>query len=133
MSRNNDDGIFVLLGILAIVGILAFVVWKFSSFFGFDMSTGGAVLIRLVCLAVLIGLCWKFGDDFEPIRLGNTWPILLAVLWFCWWPALDYWASQQRPAFFTQEEVNIWWAAWYTKAGGFFGITGLGFLAKKLF
>ena len=132
MSNNNNDRSWVLLVIGAIVAAIAFVVWQFSTFFGLDISTGGAVFGRLVALVVLTGVAWKFGEDFDPIQLENIWPILLALLWCCWWPALDFWASQQRPSFFNPEEISIWWAAWYTKWGVFAAILGAGYTGKKL-
>ena len=131
MSNNNNDDSWILLVIGAIVSAIAFVVWQFSTFFGLDISTGGAVFGRLVALVVVAGATWKFGEDFDPIQLGNTWPILLALLWCCWWPALDFWASQQRPSFFSPEEVSIWWAAWYTKWSVFAAILGVGYTGKK--
>lgn len=131
MSNNNNDDSWILLVIGAIVAAIAFVVWQFSTFFGLDISTGGAVFGRLVALVVVAGAAWKFGEDFDPIRLGNIWPILLALLWCCWWPALDFWASQQRPSFFNSDEVSIWWAAWYTKWGVFAAILGVGYTGKK--
>ena len=129
-SNNDDSWIFLVIG--AIVAAIAFVVWQFSTFFGFDITTGGTVFGRLVALVVLTGVAWKFGEDFDPVQLGNIWPILLALLWCCWWPALDFWASQQRPSFFNTEEVSIWWAAWYTKWGVFIAILGAGYTGKKL-
>ena len=133
MSNHNNDDSWIFLVIGAIVAAIAFVVWQFSTFFGLDISTGGAVFGRLVALVVVTGAAWKFGEDFDQIRLGNIWPILLALLWCCWWPALDFWAIQQRPSFFNPEEVSIWWAAWYTKWGVFAAILGAGYTGKKIF
>lgn len=130
MSNNNNDDSAIFLAICAVVGGIAFVVWQFSTFFGLDMSSGGSVFLRLFLLVALVGASWKFGDDFDPIRLGNVWPILLAGLWCSWWPALDYWASQQRPAFLGADVATVWWAAWYTKWLGFIAIIGLGYLGR---
>lgn len=131
MSNNSNDESWILLVIGAIVVAIAFVLWKFSTFFGLDISTGGAVFGSLVALVVVTGVVWKFGEDFGPIRLGTIWPILLALLWCCWWPALDFWASQQGPSFFNPDDVSIWWAAWYTKWGVFVVILGVGYALKK--
>lgn len=133
MSNNNNDDSWILLVIGAIVAAIAFVVWQFATFFGLDMSTGGAVFARLVALVVITGVSWKFGEAFSPIHLRNIWPILVALLWCCWWPALDFWASQQHPSFFNPEEVSVWWAAWYTKLGVLVVIIGAGYIGKKLF
>lgn len=116
MSNNgNNDGLIVML-IVGAIAVIALVVWEFSTFFGLDMETGGKVLFRLIVLAVLTALLWKLGEDFDPIQPGNTWPILVALFLACWWPALDYRASLQYPAFFA-EMPTVWWDAWYTKWG----------------
>lgn len=130
MSNNSSNDSAILLAI-ATVGGFAFIVWQFSTFVGLDMSSGGAVFLRLVVLVAMVVASWKFGDDFDPIRLGNIWPVLLAGLWCCWWPALDFWASQQRPAFFSTDVATIWWAAWYTKWLGAAAIIGLGYLGRQ--
>ena len=134
MSNNNDrdKGNVIFLGACAVCGGIALVIWKFSTLFGLDMSSGGAVFLRHVLLVAMVVVSWKFGDDFAPIRLGNVWPILLAGLWSCWWPALDYWANQQRPAFLGSDVATIWWAAWYTKWFGFVTIIGLGYLGRQM-
>lgn len=132
MSHNSDEKALAILGVFAVFGVLAFTAWKISTTFGLDITTGWAVLVRLLGFIALTVLCWKLGQEFEPLQLGNIWPILLGVLWFCGWPALDYWASQQGPAFFSQEEVSIWWDAWYAKVGGLFGLPSLGYLAREL-
>jgi len=133
MNNDNTDNSWILLTIAAIVAAVAVTIWKFSTFFGFDMSTGGAVFGRLVVLVVVAWMSWKFGDDFDPVRLGNLWPVLLALLWWCLWPALDFLAAQERPSFFNPDDVSIWWATWYTKWGGVAAILGFGYLGKKLF
>jgi hypothetical protein len=133
MSNNSrSDNSWIPLAIGSVVAIIAYIIWQFSTFFGLDMSSGASVFGRLVVLLILIGVSWKFGDDFEPIRPGNIWPILLALLWLCCWPALDFWASKQVPSFFNSEEVSIWWDAWYTKWGVFAALIGLGYWIKKM-
>ena len=133
MSNNSrSDDSWILLAIGGVVAVVAYIVWQFSTFLGLDMSSGASVFGRLVALVILAGVSWKFGDDFEPIRPGNIWPILLALLWSCWWPALDFWASKQFPSFFNSDEVSIWWDAWYTKWSVFAAIIGLGYLVKKM-
>lgn len=133
MNNDNNDSSWIILVFGAIVAAVAIIVWKFSTSFGLDISTGGTVFGRLVALVVVAWVSWKFGDDFDPVRPGNIWPILLALLWSCWWPALDFWEGQQRPIFLSPDEVSIWWATWYTKWGGFAAILGFGYLGKKLF
>jgi hypothetical protein len=133
-NRNNgDDGTLVLLAIIVIGGGLAFAVWQFSTLFGLDMSTGASVMGRLVGVAVLATLSWKFGDDVDVIHLGNVWPILLGMVWIAWWPALDYWAAHTEPRFsLSDEDVTLWWNAWYTEFGVLAAIIGGGFFAKRI-
>lgn len=132
MSNKNNDGIWILV-IGAIVVAIVFLVRLFATSFGLDASASVEVIVRHAALFVISGAAWKFGEDFDPIHPKNTWPILLALFWCCWWPALDYWASQQLPSFFKHEEISIWWAAWYTKWGFFAAIVGAGYAGKKLF
>jgi hypothetical protein len=135
-NRNNggDGGALILLAIIAVVGVIAYVVWQFSTLVGLDMSTGASVMGRLVVVAILAILSWKFGRDIEFFRLGNVWPILLGLAWFSWWPGLDYWAIHTEPRFsLYDEDVTVWWNAWYTEFGLFFAFIGGGYLGKKLF
>lgn len=131
MSKvDSEDG-----WILFVIGVAlaAFIVWKFSPYLGLDMATGGLVLARLAVLVVLTGLCWRLADDFPRLRPGAVWPILLALLWLCWWPALDFWAVKALPASLLREGDFPWWASWYTKWGVLAGIAAWGYLARKLF
>lgn len=59
-NRNNDDGIIPLV-IILVGGGIAYAVWQFSTLFGLDMSTGASVMARLVGVAILAVLAWKFG------------------------------------------------------------------------
>lgn len=88
------------------------------------MDTAGSVLLRLLVLGMVTVLLWEFAD-YSPFELANTWPWLVGFLWVCWWPALDYWASQQVPSFLADQVALPWWDAWYSKAGGFGGLVGL--------
>ncbi len=130
-TRSSSDDSWIVWVVIAILGVGAYVVWQFSTFFGLDINTGGSVLLRMVGLAGLIAGSWKLGDDIDLFRLGNVWPILLGLLWGCWWPALDYWAAQQMPSFL-QEEATVWWDAWYTQWGVLVAIIGVGYLIRKI-
>lgn len=91
------------------------------------------MLARLAVLVVLAGLSWKLQDDFPRLGPRAVWPLLLSLLWLCWWPALDFWAAKDLPPFRVREEALPWWAAWYTKWGVLLGIAALGYLGKKVF
>lgn len=49
------------------------------------------------------------------IHLGKSWPLLLALFFLCWWPALVFWASHQSPRLWATGEAEFWWDAWYAK------------------
>ncbi|KVQ69928.1 hypothetical protein [Burkholderia territorii] len=131
-NRNNDDGIIPLV-IILVGGGIAYAVWQFSTLFGLDMSTGASVMGRLVGVAILAVLAWKFGGGSDLIGLGNIWPILLGLVWVSWWPALDYWATNSEPNFsLTDENMTVWFNAWYTELGVLIAFVSGGYLIKKL-
>lgn len=112
MAKSDEDvWIITLVVVFTVLGV----VWAFSKFFGLDPAIGGAVLLRLLLLAAVIFGCWKFGDDLPFIHPGKSWPLLLVFFFVCWWPALDVWARLQSPRLWADEEVVLWWNAWYTK------------------
>lgn len=128
--RNND---WILISAIAAVALAAYVVWQFSTTFGLDMNTGGAVFLRLVALTIAAGVCWKFGDDFTFLHLRSTWPVFLGLFWISWWPALNYWATKDYPSFYQPNDAVTWWSTWYTKFGGLLVLTGGGFGLKVAF
>lgn len=135
MRRNTDNSEGKEFISILVFGILVFAgaAWMFSSVFGFDMSTGAKVLGSLLFLSFTLGLSvWgRLYDEHNTylVHPGNIWPILLAMLWGCWWPALDFWASRTLGPFSSH---TIWWAAWYTKYGVFFAIIFIGYGIKWL-
>ena len=131
MGKVDSEDSWLLFVVM--VALAAFVAWKFSTYLGLDMATGGQVLARLAVLVVLTGLSWKLRDDFPRLGPRAVWPLLLSLLWLCWWPALDFWAAKNLPASPLHEETQPWWAAWYTKWGVLLGIAALGHLGKKVF
>ena len=130
--RNDDSWIGVV--ILLFSALSVYCVWKFSNTFGLDMTASFSVVGRLAIFTVLTGVSIYSSGHYTwyVFRFGNTWPILLGIFWICWWPALDYWAINGVPSFVESELTNIWWDAWYSKLGGFVGLVGSGYLAKKL-
>lgn len=119
----------LLVGIFVFVGVTS----MFSSFFGFDMRTGAWVLGGMIVCSGILGLSvwgWLYDNhNTSLVHPGNIWPILLAMLWGCWWPALDFWASRTIGPFSSH---TIWWAAWYTEYGVFFAIIFIGYGIKWL-
>ena len=131
-NRNGDD--WALFVVILGGGFVLFCVWWFSTTFGLDISTGGKVMGLLVIPIVLGAVSLKFFDGYyDTLRFGNVWPILLGLVWCAWWPALDYWAAHSgyRLSLY-DEDVTVWWNAWYTEFGVLAAILGGGFLAKKL-
>jgi|GEM_PF-889044 len=118
---------------VAVVALAAFVAWKFAAYLGLDMAVSGSVLARLAVLAVLVGLSWRLAGDIPALGPKAVWPVLLALLWLCWWPVLDFCAGQELSPSSSHEETQPWWAAWYTKWGGLAALVALGYLVKKVF
>lgn len=130
MSRNNDNSFWgwVLVGVVAVI---VYTIWQFSTYFGLDMHTGFTVFGSMAVIGVLVFL--SLYCDYDILRLGNTWPLLLAALFMSWWPALDFWASKDIPSFLDPESVSIWWDTWYFKWGTLVSIAGAGYFLKKLY
>lgn len=127
MSQHSRNTNWIPIAAIAVAALGAYVVWQFSTTFGLDMSTGASVFGRLIALAITAGICWKFGDDFPLLHLENTWPVFLGLLWVCWWPALNFWATKDYPSFYQPDDAIVWWSAWYTKLAGLLVFTGGGF------
>lgn len=130
-SKNDDAGLYAALVIL-LFGAIAAGIWKFGQTFGLDFSTSVSVLGRLVVVGLLVAASMYFGADAygagQYIGFSKVWPLLLAALWWCCWPALDYRASQFLPSFLP--EATVWWDEWYTKWGVLVGIVGVGYALK---
>lgn len=133
MSNRNDNDLALLLVILG-GGSILFCVWWFSTTFGLDMSTGGKVMGLLAIPIALGAASLKFFDDYyDMLRFGNVWPVLLGLVWLAWWPALDYWAAHAgyRLSLY-DEDVTVWYNAWYTEFGVLAALIGGSYFAKKL-
>jgi len=130
MSKVDREDSWLLF--VAVVALAAFVAWKFSAYLGLDMAVAGPVLARLGVLALLAGLSWRLASDIPSLGPKAVWPFLLALLWLCWWPALDGCAAKDLSSA-SYEEALPWWAAWYFKWGVLVGVAGLGYLVKRVF
>jgi hypothetical protein len=121
--------------ILFVIGVAsaAFLACKFSVYFRLSRDVAGVVFSWMAVLAVLTRLCSTLKGDFPRLRPRKIWPILLALLWMCWWPALDFWAGQSMAPSPGHAPVLPWWATGYAKWGGLAGILTLGHLARKTF
>jgi hypothetical protein len=107
------------------MAVLAVVAWHFLT----DMSAGMEVFLRLFSL---IAAAAYLASSFRNSSiLADNWPLLLALLWACLWPALEFWGRTPSP--FDSHDATLWWAAWYTRWGGFVGMIGLGYGLKATF
>ncbi|HDR9202753.1 TPA: hypothetical protein QDB48_004108 [Burkholderia vietnamiensis] len=132
MSNRSDNDLAFLL-IILIGGGIAFAVWKFSTACGLDIATGASVMMRLAIPIALGAAALKFCDYYDMFSFGNVWPVLLGLVWFAWWPALDYWAAHAEGSFSLYDEsVTVWWNAWYTEFGVLAALVGGGYFVKKL-
>ncbi|CAN7585175.1 hypothetical protein [Polaromonas sp. LjRoot131] len=120
--------------ILFVIGVAfaTFLACKFSRYFGLSRDVAGVVFSWMAVLAVVTRLCSTLKGDFPRLRPSKTWPFLLALLWMCWWPALDFWAGQSMAPSPGQAQALPWWGPWYARWGVLAGIVALGSLARKI-
>lgn len=107
---SNGKSGDAILGLIAVV--LACCILKMSAAMGLAPQTVLCVLPRLF-LPVLFFLGAMWADRwFEPMRLGNTWPFVLAAVWWAIWPALDDWGGKLSLAGrFAFGPSVPWWAS----------------------
>ncbi|RWA37726.1 hypothetical protein XfCFBP8078_05675 [Xylella fastidiosa subsp. multiplex] len=129
-NRNSNDSGAVVIGVIVLISLAIWgAIWGFSTLLGLDTDIGAPVFLRLLIVIGLFFVSLIFGRDWEIIHFRKIWPILLALAWTCFWPALNYWSSQTLFGHFD----TPWWATWYTKGGVLFAIIGLGYLINKIF
>ena len=119
MSSNISDRTLTA-GFIA-VGLLTIGLWNFSQLFGLDFNTGAEVIIGLIPVAAV----WALLRYATPIPFRDTWPLALAALWVCGWPALDYWADYADAG-----AQQLWYATWYVQWGGLVAIVALGYATR---
>ena len=133
MGRNDSSENIFIMGLVAVAAVIGLIVWKFSTTFGLDMATGGKVLLYMLLLTGITAALLKL----DVVELDILLPFVIATLWCCWWPALDYWAAQQSPfpldTYPDFEAAQPWWAAWYTKLGGVLLVLGIGYGIRAWF
>ena len=113
---------------IAVVAVL----WKAAAAMGLPFATTARVLLTSAFAVGIYGFVLYASKKEEwdiPVRVSlvPTLPLLLAVLWFLWWPALDQWSNQalnhgpvDTPSLFFPEEYGgpKWYGTWYAKLGG---------------
>lgn len=98
--------------IVATLLVLASCLWAVSEALGLAPETVVHVVLRL-SLPALLALGGIYAKRwFEPMRLGNTWPFVLATSWWAIWPALDDWGGKLGlPGRFVFGPSVPWWAS----------------------
>lgn len=109
---NGNSGDVLPVRIVAALLVLAYCISAMSAALSLALQTVLCIVPRL-SLPVLLFLGSIYLERwFEPIRLGTTWPFVLAASWWAIWPALDDWGGKldfaRRFAF---EPPVPWWAS----------------------
>jgi hypothetical protein len=132
MSNQNDQSLIPVAAIVAGIIILA-TLWKASVILNLDIRTAAQVLLLtlFVVLLYLSALYASSREDWDiPIRISfwSTLPIVCALVWCIWWPALDYWSlhasTLPEPTADSfamappDQQSTQWFAKWYSKAAG---------------
>jgi hypothetical protein len=128
-NESGDEWIFGVIVGSACVALVVFLMWKYD---GLEWEQRKAVLANMLLLAVPAGAMWWWADEYSIFRFTNTWPIALAALSLCWWPALDFWASPFPDAPYILDMNRVWWATWYAKAALLIGCLGIPYGIKKM-
>lgn len=115
MARNSQPDLVVLgVGAVVIIGFL--IISKFSAALGLPSSAGGPTLLMLLLWVVSLVACLAYLRDWH-----RYWsPVLFALFWAAWWPAIDVWALGGLPEQFRNMDSfeTPWWATGYSKWGG---------------
>ncbi|WP_066338963.1 hypothetical protein [Azohydromonas lata] len=126
-SSNADPVLFL---IVAVVVAAAFGIYQLASTLGLDFKTMLGVLLLSATVVALAGLCVYFGRDAEFVHISETWPLLLALEYMAWWPAMNVWAAGPLSAYMPDFYPVVWWNAWYTRAGVLAVCIGAWFLLR---
>ncbi|MQQ99074.1 hypothetical protein [Glaciimonas soli] len=140
-NENGGNNSFVKVVIACVAAFMFFSVWQFSSWFGIDMPTGGEIIIGWIVTTVLAGAILRFGNKYKQIRFKKTWPIILALFWLFFWPALNFWSSKAGPGSVMSHDSSLeltslntqWFSTWYTKLGGLVIIAAIWGFVKIFF
>lgn len=109
-NGKNDDALLVI--VVVVLLVIAYCIWAMAAALDLAPRTVWCVVLRLSPSVFLFVGSLYLKHWFEPIRLGNTWPFVLAASWWAIWPALDDWGGKldfaRRFAF---EPPVPWWAS----------------------
>jgi hypothetical protein len=115
-TRNsNADPVFFL--IVVVVAAIAFGIYQLAGAMGLDFKTMFGVLLMSATVLAVAGACLYFGRDAEFLHISETWPLLLALEYMAWWPAMNIWAAGPLRSYMPDLYPAVWWNAWYTRAG----------------
>lgn len=147
-SHHRNDSELVLIVVGLVVLVLAFFISKFSELLGWEFVIGLKVALGVVLLTIVLGCVIRFGDPYNGIWIGNTWPLFVAAFWLCLWPGVVDWAGGSpassatenvlsyiqptRSESFSIEPELPWWSSQFTKWGVFFAIIFGGYFVRYL-
>lgn len=118
MSSKSDNDLMQIT-VIAVVAVIAFMVWKFSTFFGLPWEIGGHVILySIITIIFASGWCY-FRSSYDPLPI---WPLVLFFLYCSWFPAIDYWGVETTSRVYFSSYNGLkdftdvaWYARWYTK------------------
>lgn len=105
----KDDSGVMLIGAVAIIGVVAFV-WWLSQALGVSMEVTTDFVERAVVVMVLYGLA-SWGASL--VGWSNPWPFVFSALWWASWPVIIA-KGTTTPEFLVIHGVEpafVWWAA----------------------
>lgn len=124
---NGIEGMILLLCIF--VAIKA--VFGLAEFAHVDTKTSLEMNMKFLTLGGLYVIS-KIGGDGSLFSLLYRMPAILAGIWYAWWPALDYWSTQQQMTSLIDEQSIIWWDTTIAKIAGLIVVFSLGVFIQKL-
>lgn len=97
MSTRNSGIFRNLEGVILLTCVFLAIksVYGLADFAHVDTATSLEMNLKFLMLGGLY-LISKIGGDSSLFSLIYRLPVILAGLWYAWWPALDYWALQQQ-------------------------------------
>lgn len=127
MANNREATWIVVIVGLVVLGFVKYV----ADLLNLPFWTATQCLASSVGVLLLAGASMTWFDDFAFARFTNVAPLLVALLWAAWWPALDAWDtvwSAASPLDYTNAPFVVrggaWWASEWTKWIPCFALAG---------
>lgn len=112
----NDITRWILAGAVAVGLAIVLAILYVSRTTGLDFETTSLVLQRLAGVT----LCWICVFYFLGFAsMSRAWPLVLASLWWCGWPALSYYSGLAEAHMLAQFGTSepMWYARWLSRWG----------------